>query len=326
MKKYFVAFTALAALLSCERNTETRGPSAEDLFGDLTVLEGLSVNDTVVDFSAGESLTFEARFNLNPNWELEIIGLRSGARKVISGQSRTLSDNGAVWDGSSTDLPLFKQEACLAVLKTPNAEGIPNDTLRGLRVIGSKVFNNFVVSDFEEGLNPGSDIFLQSGADMRFDTVQDITGPQGLAYYEFSGTVNFAPDLGNIVIPKTSFTDSNFILSTIPENVYFNVFAQKGGQSVNDLIVFQFFEDDNDNGEFDESQDDLYQFVISGLSQDWELLNVKYSDTENESLAGNGQKNPDKIIGMRILPIGLEEPFEGFIDYMNFTENGPLEL
>jgi hypothetical protein len=103
-------------------------------------------------------------------------------------------------------------------------------------------------------------------------------------------------------------------LSTNDQNVYFNVFAKKGPNAVSDIFVFQFIEDDND----------VHEYVFQGLSQDWEQFSISYADLTTTNLAGGGIKNPDKLLRIVVLPIGIKVPFEGFIDYMVFTENGPL--
>ena len=160
---------------------------------------------------------------------------------------------------------------------------------------------------------------------MRFDTVTDPKSPEGSAFYEFSGEVTFADDLGNIAMPKSAFTDTNFTLSTNDEIVYFNVFAKKGPAASSDIFVFQFMEDDNGNGTYDANADDLHEFVFQGLSLDWELFSTTYADLTTANSSGGGMKNPDKLIRIVVLPIGIKLPFEGFIDYMVFTENGPLQ-
>jgi hypothetical protein len=329
MKKISLILLALVLIASCERSTETEGPLLEDLYGDFTFLEGLASNSPNVDFPMDENIFFTAKFNINVDWEIHITGQNSGAHKIITGKSAEIDQTNGSWNGTTTNLPMFKNEPCQVILTVPKQltpDSIPHADTISVTVTVPKVQEGFVVTDFEEGLNQGFIRFVQSGADMRFDTVRTARSPQGFAFYETSGNVTFADDLGNIRMPKSSFTDSDFVLSTNDDIVYFNVFAKKGPDAVQDIYVFQFKEDDNGDGVFSFGSDDLHEFVInSGLSQDWEVYSARYGDFVTTVSGGGGVKNPDRLIEIVVLPIGLKLPFEGFIDNMIFTENAPLQ-
>ena len=313
------------ALAACERDTEEQGPSLNDIYGEFAMVESFEASRETVDFQSGESVNFTAQFSKRVNWEVHIIGKSSGATKILSGLSDRIDGTSAKWNGTTTQLPMFKEgEECMAVLAVENENF--SDTIPTLTVTQTRPVDGYVVADFDEGLNAGADRFVQSGAEMRFDTVFTPMSPQGSAYWEFSGTVDFVDDLGNIMIPKSAFIDSSFTLITNSDAVYINFFARKGPGSVNDIIVFQFMEDDDDSGAFEENpgSDDLYQYVIQGLTNNWQLYSVKYSELEGDDPSGNGLKNPEKFTGVRILPIGLRESFEAYIDYIIMTENQPL--
>lgn len=313
------------AFAACERDTEEQGPSLNDIYGEFSMVESFEASRETVDFQGGESVNFTAQFSKRVNWEVHIIGKSSGATKILTGLSDRFDDANAKWNGTTTQLPMFKQgEECMAVLVVENENF--TDTIPSITVTQTRPVDGFVVANFDEGLNAGADLFVQSGADMRFDTVFTPTSPQGSAYWEFSGLVTFRDDLGNIMIPKSSFIDSSFTLSTNSDIVYINFFARKDPNTVKDIIVFQFMEDDDDSGAFEENpgSDDLYEYVIQGLTNDWQLYTVRYSELEGDGTAGNGLKNPEKFVGIRILPIGLGEAYEAYIDYVIITENHPL--
>ncbi|MCT4622789.1 MAG: hypothetical protein N4A46_04130 [Schleiferiaceae bacterium] len=327
MKKVINILILTLIAVSCERNTDILGPSLVDRFGPFSVFEAFDASMYNVDFSVNQTVEFTATFSKQVTWEVHIVGQLSGAEKVLTGLSNRIdAANGGVWDGTITKLPMFKKEPCFAYLYIDDVDTLFIDTLSNLiNVNETRVLDGFIVTDWENGVNDGFNVFVQSGADMRFDTVNDITGPEGSVFYETSGDVGFSDDLGNISMPKSSFTDSNFTLSTNNEIVYFNVFAKKGPNAVQDIYVFQFMEDDNDDGVYNPGDDDLHEYVInSGLTQDWEQYVAKYADLVTTNSGGGGQKNPDKLIQMLVLPIGVKEPFEGFLDYLVFTENGPL--
>lgn len=331
MKKLLLIVLAIFTFLACERKeSDVEGPLLDDLYGPFTVLEGFKADAQTVNFPQDGPFGFSARFNKTVDWEIHIIGQTSGAHKIIEGKTKIIEEStGGVWDGSTTMLPMFKSEPCEVILKIPeelNEDSIPYADTIEVIVSEPKINGGYVVTDFENGLNPGFTRFVQSGADMRFDTVNDPKSVEGFAFYETSGNVNFSDDLGNLGMPKEAFTDSNFVLSTNDDIVYFNVFAKKGPNAVQDIYVFQFKEDDNEDGIFNPGDDDLHEFVInSGLSLDWELYFTKYSDLTTANAGGDGIKNPDKLLEIVVLPIGVKLPFEGFIDYMIFTENGPLQ-
>ena len=326
MNKIVSIIILAVAAIACERNTETLGPSLTDLYGPFQVFEAFDANTNNVDFNSGESVEFTCVFSKQVNWEVHIVGQSSGAEKVLNGFSRTIdASNGGLWSGTTTNLPMFKKEDVMAYLIVNAVDTVFSDTLLNLITIDdTRMVNGFVVTDWENGLNPGFTRFVQSGANMRFDTVNDPTGAQGQVYYQFTGEVTFADDLGNIGMPKDAFTDTSFTLSANDEIVYFNVFARKGPLAVQDIFVIQFMEDDNGNGIYDANADDLHEYVFQGLSEDWEQYTIKYSELNTTMAAGGGQKNPDRLIFMRVLPIGVKVPFDAYLDYLVFTENGPL--
>ena len=326
MKKVISILILTLIAVACERSKETLGPDLTDRFGPFTVFEEFDVSANSVDFSANQTIEFTCAFSKQVSWEVHIVGQQSGAEKVLSGLSNRIDEaNGGIWDGTITNLPMMKKEPCFAYVLVVDVDTLFSDTLSNLiNVTETRTINGFRVTDWEGGVNDGFNVFVQSGADMRFDTVNDITGPEGLTFYEFTGDVSFADDLGNILMPKESFTDSNFTLAPNDEIVYFNVFARKGPSAVQDIFVIQFMEDDNGNGVYDAANDDLYEFVFQGLSEDWEQYSTKYADLITSSSNGNGRKDPDRLIQIVVLPIGVKLPFEGYLDYLMFTENGPL--
>lgn len=328
MKKIIALLTVVLTIVSCDRETDTLGPNLSDLFGPFQVLEEFKSLTNNVDFSNGQSVAFECRFSKQVNWEIHIVGQSSGAEKVITGFTNSIdASNGGVWDGTTTNLPMFNSEDCLAYLTVNAVDTMFSDTLSNLISVGStRVVDGFAVTDFEGGLNPGFNVFVQSGANMRLDTVNNPTGAQGNTFYQMSGEVTFIEDLGNIEMPKTAFTDTGFILSNNGGIVYFNFFARKAAGIANEILVFQFMEDENDDGVFDANSEDLYEYVLVGLPTEWEQFSIKYEDFELRTSGGNGRKEPHKLNKMFLLPVsGQRTPFEAYVDYLIFTENEPLK-
>jgi len=321
--KAFLIFLLIGFVSSCDHDTEPEDPNLIDRFGPFEVVQDFEASTDVADFSSGGSVVFTAQFNKNINWVITITGNTSGAVKRIEGFNRIINAENARWNGTTTDLPFFKNEMCSVEITIPE-EPDYMDTAE-IEVIGTRTYEGSLVTDWENGLNPGFTVFVQSGLDMRFDTINDPTGAEGGVFYEMSGEVTFADDLGNVAMPKDAFTDPDFSLSLVPDIVYFNVFAKKGQDAAEDIVVFQFMEDDNGNGTYDPNADDLYEYVIQDLTLDWEQYSVPYTDMVLSNDGGGGQRNPDRLTRIVVLPIGLGVRFEGFFDYLIFTEGAPLQ-
>ncbi len=314
----------LTGIWSCEHETDPPdGPNLVERFGPFEVLDSLTLDRTNVDFSSGENVVFSARFNKNIDWVITITGTESGAVKTIEGFDRNVNSENAVWNGTTTVLPFFRDELCTVELTVPEEPDYIDSA--EVEVIGTRIYTGLLVTDWEDGVNPGFSEFTQSGTNMRFDTVVSTNSVQGNVFYEMSGEVTFADDLGNISMPKGTFTDNDETLSPNSESVFFNVFARRGSSAVGDIFVVQFMEDDDGNGSYNSNGDDLHEFVFQDLSLNWEQFSIRYSNLTTTNSAGGGEKNPDRLIQMVILPIGLGEPFEGYLDYLIFTEGGALQ-
>ena len=96
---------------SCEKD-KIEGPSLNDLYGELTILEPLSIIGDSADFSVGENMYFTASFSKQVDWKIKIKGLTSGSVKIILGKSNTINQSNSTWDGNSTQLPFFIAEDC----------------------------------------------------------------------------------------------------------------------------------------------------------------------------------------------------------------------
>jgi hypothetical protein len=134
---------------------------------------------------------------------------------------------------------------------------------------------------------------------MRFDTVNDITGAEGNFFYEMSGEVTFIEDLGNLLMPKSAFTDTSAMLSDNPEVVYFNFFLRKEPQIANEILVFQVMEDDLKINGKSIVQDGILateaykngDFITFGQKMG-EILQLTTQKQEVEEIVETEEKNP----------------------------------
>jgi hypothetical protein len=327
MKRYSLFIAIAVVLVSCRKEdaSEFEGPSIDDLNSPLTIVSGLSSSSDLVDFAAGESVYFTAEMSKSINWQLRIIGLESGAEKIVEGFSETIGATEYVWDGSTTNFPVFRNEACLVELTFENE----SDTLTDSLVIATpKTNEGFLVADFDSGFNPGWTSFIQSGLNMDFQVTNDGSAAEGDAHFNMAGTVDWDYLIGLVNFNANAYNgDIHFPLSSNPNDVYFNAMIYGDPTLKNSIVLFQFEEDENSNEIFDPASEDMYSYELPITWTGWQLVSVRYSDMINPDAAGNGVHDPHRIKQINMLH--LANPDFGFasskLDYLIFTENGPLK-
>jgi len=330
--KYYITLSALILVLfSChKKDSKIDGPSLEDLYGPFSVESPLAASLDSVDFASGETVYFTAKFSKTSEWNLKITGLVSGAVKTITGTSNELNASSSLWSGETTNLPIFKNEMCKVELTFPNE---PDTLITYVKVLQAKVNSGFLIADFENGFNNGWSSYIQSGASMNFQVLADASSPQGNKYYNMAGTVNWDWLIGLVNFKSTAYGGAPaFPLNANPNNVYFNVMVYGEAGTSNSIVLFQFEEDENNNGVFTAASEDMYAKEIKVDWAGWKLVSIKYSDLEYlvdgvpATPNGNGVHDSDKIKTINMLH--LANPNSGFakskLDYIIFTENGPL--
>lgn len=328
MKKLiYITLCLIVIISSCSKPDEFYdGPNLDDVYGDFEVytpLEGSQIN---VDFESGETVYFTCELSKIVNWQLKITGSNSGAEKIITGISRTLNEEVALWDGSTTNLPIFRVENCNVELSFLTEE---TDTIltTSVFVTTPKLNDGFVITDFEEGWNPNWSTFVQSGTSMDFGIKLDGTAPQLARYYNMAGVVDWDWLTGMIDFNATAFGETTMPLSNNGDNLYFNAFVYGDPMYPNSRILFRFDEDENVDGTFDITSEDSFGYELIIDWSGWKHVSVKYSDilSANDS-SGGGLHNPDKL--NRVSVLHLADPNSGYahsaIDYLTFTENEPL--
>ena len=320
--------TALA-FQGCKVDEEFEGPSLTDLYGSFAILEEFDITDRSVNFSENETTTFTATFNKNVSWKLEIKGLSSGAIKEITGFSSQLDATNALWNGSTTVLPMFRPEECAVELTFANEADTLRDTLN---VTGGRVHTGFLLSDFEAGFPTSWNTFVQSGANMSFIVQTNNNAAQGSRYYDMGGTVGWDWLKGLVNIPATAYGGTHFDLTSNPEGLFFNVMIYKPEEINNALVLFQFKEDDNLDGTYNTANEDLFAVEVSPSVNGWSLISANYADMvtlvngQPAAPIGNGIREPHKLKEISVL--FLANPTSGYsqsyMDYLIFTENGPL--
>ncbi len=338
MKKYtpslrlLFAFTFFIATFSACRKDPTvfDGPNIEETLGSFRVTQNFAANKDSVRFSSDEKVIFSAKFNKTVNWTITVTGQSSQAKKVIAGQSKTIDATNAVWNGSTTNFPLFKAENCSAKLKI---EGVQDSFLVNVEIRTIKQNTGLVLADFENGFNTKWTKFIQNGLNMDFAIKTDAVTPQGAKYLRMAGTVSWDYLIGLIDFNAQAYgTTKTMALDANPNNVYFNCLIYGEPGTNESLVLFQFKEDENADGTINASSDDQYDYQITVNWEGWKLITVKYADIisltngQPTTPKGNSVHNPDKI--GKISMLHLANPANGFaackIDYIIMT-NSPLQ-
>jgi hypothetical protein len=330
--KFGLLALLIFVFVGCRKDKEIiDGPSINEIYSTFKFLQEFKADRTTVDFEAGQTVVFSAAFNKVVNWQISIEGQTSKAKKIISGEGRAISVSNAVWNGSTTEFPIFKAEVCLAKL---TIKEITDTFSVNITVAKPKVNAGLVIADFETGINSTWTKFVQSGASMDFNVKTDSLAPQGAKYLKMAGTVNWDYLIGLIDYPATAYGGAPTLpLETNPENVYFNCMVYGVPNTNQSIILFQFKEDENADGTFNSNNEDEYDYEIKVNWEGWKLISIKYSDITtlvNGAPAvpkGNGLRNPNKI--GKISMLHLANPNDGFasskIDYLIFTSSKPLE-
>lgn len=328
--------TALILLSACVEDPGMEGPLLEDLYGDFTLLEDLDKSMDEVDFAQGERIYFSARFNKTTNWELRLNGLTSGAEKLIEGFSSEVDQSNSEWDGTASTPPFFRAEKVVVSLYIPEDSLTLTDTVQ---VLSPKVHEGFLVTDFESGENSGWEVFKQSGGQMSFVIDDADIAAQGQYYYDMGGEVNWDWLIGYIYIPSSSFPDSvlnggtTLPLPSNPNQVFLNMLVYSPPGINNELLLIRINEDDNLDGNYNGGTEDQWSVELREVQDGWSVVSLRYSDlqalieSQPVNPAGNGLHEPDKID--RIEFLFLANPSSGYsqmyMDYIIFTEGGPLE-
>ncbi len=321
----------MGALTACEHEDEPfAGPSLIDRYGDFTVIQELSVNTTLVDFAAGETVIFTAEFNISVDWVIEITGTETGAVKRITGFDKFINAENATWIGNTTDLPFFSTEMCTVELLVPEQEDFVNTA--DVEIVSTRVYPGSLFTDFEA--EPGSAIqFGNFEFELTNQTGRqnNAIAAQGDYFYFLQGTDNVVPNffVGLINI-SSNITGETYapLPTTIPENLYFNCFIRSSG-TPHGIAVIQFVFDSNDSGAFEDGTDQTFQlpgdFPLNWTG--WRHINHSMSEV------GMTQAQLQKLVTIRVLLISdmNSQPsppisVEFAIDYLTFTQGGPLQL
>jgi hypothetical protein len=336
MKKLFLYILSplcITLLLgSCDHKTDIYdGPNLIDRFGEFIVFDSLEVSTETVDFSAGETVVFTAQFNKNIDWVIEITGQESGAKKIIQGFNKDITASNATWSGNTTELPFFKTELCKVLFTVPEEPDFVDSAM--VEITGLRSYPGTLFTDFEA--EPGQNIEV---GNFEFELTPnsgrktDSLAAQGQTYYLLEGTDNVVSNffVGLININSTIASGTTYapLPTTVPEDLYFNCFIHSDG-GPHGIAVIQFVFDSNNSGAFEDGVDQTFQlegdFPLNWTG--WRHIHHSMADVNMT------QAQLEKLVTIRVLLISdknaqptppLQVDFG--IDYLTFTQGGPLEL
>ncbi|MEL6589896.1 MAG: hypothetical protein AAFQ68_07450 [Bacteroidota bacterium] len=332
MKQYiYLLFAAGLLLTACQHETDPfDGPSLIDRFGDFRISTDLAASNSTVDFSSNERVHFTAQFSKNIQWTLKITGKESGAVKIIEGFDRELTADNSRWNGTTTELPLFRNEDCLVELIIPEEDSLTTSV--EISVTGTRTYEGSPITGFEEDL--GTNLFF---GNFEFELTgltgrrNDIPAGEGEYFYFFEGTDNVVANffVGLIQIFPSVNGETYFSMpTTIPEESYFNFFLWGDG-TPNTIAVIQFFTDSNGDGSFTDGVDQSFQ-----LEGDFPLAHTGWQAFSHTMAdVGMTQSELEELVAVQVLLISNlngqpnpPEPVRFGLDFMTFTQDQPLQL
>lgn len=326
---WLAIFASLLLLVTaCGHDTDTfDGPSLIDRFGPFELIDSLSVSSASADFAAGQTVYFDAAFNKRINWVVEITGQQSGAVKRITGFSSELGPDVAAWNGTTTDLPLFRAEPCVAKLIIPEEDSLSQSI--DLTVLSPRTYEGSLFADFEAN-SPNISVrnfeFEFTPNTGVSDLIPAGSGERSLLLQGTDGVVdNFFVGLVEILAP---ITGSQFIPmpSNAPEDVYFNAFVYGTGDPYT-IAIFDFYADNDGNGQYNANID--RQFTTGNIPvtwTGWRLYSLKMSEL------GITEAQLAQLVAMRVVLISdnTSQPTPRVqvsyaADYLTFTKDQPLK-
>ena len=330
MKKLqFLLFLFPFFFTSCEKE-KIEGPSLNDLFADLEILEPLSVVGDSVDFASGDPIYFTASFSKQIDWEIRIEGLSSSSIKIISGKSNEINQSNSTWDGGSSLLPFFNVEDCKVSLSFANIE---DTILTLLNIQVEKDYQNentVLITDLENNFNPNFTGFFQAGC---VKSLEEGGAGQGGKYLKQEGICDWDWLIGYVDYFSNFWYDDKNNLINDASKLYFNIMIQ-GASTIspvtslpNSLFKLEFYEDENGDNYHDANSEDRFDLEFEVNWTGWRMVSICYNDLIPPSAnSGNGIKEPGKIFKVRTLL--LANPESGFakadIDFIIWSNGAPI--
>jgi len=316
--------------VSCEKEL-IEGPSLNDLYGELSIIEPFIVLGDSAEFDQDENIYFTALFSKQVDWKISIVGLNSGSVKIISGKSNSINQSNALWEGNSSSLPFFISEDCNVELTFKLHEDTIINQLNIKSPMNYNGENTVLITGFEGGFNPNFTGFFQAGCTKALT----VGGSgEGNKYLQQFGICDWDWLIGYIDYYSSFWLNENTLVND-PSQVYFNIMIN-GDSTISDvsgvpnsLFKLEFYEDENGDGYYNANSEDRYDYEFDVDWKGWRMVSICYNDSEKLVLAGtggDGLRNPSKISNVRTLL--LANPISGFakadVDFLIWSIGAPI--
>jgi hypothetical protein len=325
---------SLAMIVSgCTNSSDLASPTIVTVPADFSVTPGSfqSKYDPIAFSSPFTNTidTISATLSSAVSWNVDLLGLTSGAAKRISGLSSQVI---APWNGGHDGIQFFKDNeqvrvtlsfygTDLALTDTVTISKVKryNDVVDNI-VGGVPVKNHMglLLTDFEApGVLPispsgwynfhdpsGSSGIPGPAEEQDSNTVSSstfINAVQGNQYYYFEGTDRAAlnSNYSTFFIMGAGFDVGSHFLNQItdadihPENLYFNVYVYGFGLP-NTKFQVGFDEDDNGDNAWDPYLEDELVYITRVDWVGWKLLSFKYTDAKFSNIDPKGGAHGNK--------------------------------
>jgi len=331
---------------ACKKPEHFVGKEYKEASSDLSVLyfeADASINNGI-DFTT-DSVSVNGELSERVTWYVTFRGLSSGAVKKIDGLSQIIDPSEAKWGGDHdpSTLRFFQPgEQVVAELTFLNSSVVKRDTFSIKKIKkfkGDVLFNGFenALGYYSWGNNylffNETDPLSNPANPMTFamDNKLFVEGKQSLSIegadndntYFIGGARTFMPDGGSKYINFQSLS---------PDSVYFNAYIYGFANYPNTRVSIGVAEDDNLNGTFQPTSEDVWEFAVKINWTGWRLVSVKYSDfatsaSRENGGSGNKRKELDRIkqITFNILadPAGNKASY--LVDFPIITYGEPFD-
>ena len=267
---------------------------------------------------------FLASFSHKVSWSLLVKGENSGAIRSFYGLSDRLDSTNTRFQGDADSIQLFTAaEKCNATL---TIVGWSKSYQTSFSINGTKKFNCLILDDFEKTISDTGFVDNYSDAD---DSL--VSFKRGISDTIFEG--KYAAKLSGYDVNKNYWLAalgsqnvkfSSLLSGNNPSSTYLNLFAL-GQQKGSTVIEIQLMEDENGNGTFENTIDEVWSKQVR-LKKKWTQFSLLYDDFSKTASVGNGIKETSKLLKINFVII-CNPPGgygEAYLDFVNFTFNKPF--